>query len=176
MIKKEDVFKIGTFAKPHGIKGEIGLVTEYDLTGDSDDPYLVCEIEGILVPFFIESCRTKTSTVVLVKLATLDTEEAVRALANQDAYYPLDALGGEEEEEGDLDVAWDILAGYSLIDEKHGELGEITDVDESTINILLQIDHQGEELLIPAVEEWVVSVDHRKKHLKVSIPEGLLEL
>jgi 16S rRNA processing protein RimM len=175
MIKKEDVFKIGTFTKPHGIKGEIGLVTEYDLIGDSDDPCLICEIEGILVPFFIECCRTKTSTVVLVKLATLDTEEAVRALANQDVYYPLDALG-EKEEEGDLDVGWNILAGYSLIDEKHGELGKITDIDESTINILLQIDHQGEELLIPAVEEWIVSVDHRKKYLKVSIPEGLLEL
>jgi 16S rRNA processing protein RimM len=88
----------------------------------------------------------------------------------------LDALDEEDEEENDLDVAWDVLLGYSLIDEKHGLLGEITGIDESTINILLRIDHRGQELLIPAVEEWVVSVDHRKKQLKASIPEGLLEL
>ena len=31
MIKKEEVFKIGQFAKPHGIKGEIALVTDSDL-------------------------------------------------------------------------------------------------------------------------------------------------
>ena len=54
MIKKEDVFKIGQFAKPHGIKGEIALVTNSDVFDDSDDPYIVCEMDGILVPFFIE--------------------------------------------------------------------------------------------------------------------------
>ena len=52
MIKKEDVFKIGQFAKPHGIKGEIALVTNSDVFDDSDDPYIICEMDGILVPFF----------------------------------------------------------------------------------------------------------------------------
>lgn len=51
MIKKEDVFKIGQFAKPHGIKGEIALVTNSDVFDDSDDPYIICEMDGILVPF-----------------------------------------------------------------------------------------------------------------------------
>ena len=43
MIKKEDVFKIGQFAKPHGIKGEITLLTTSDVFDDSDDPFIVCE-------------------------------------------------------------------------------------------------------------------------------------
>ena len=60
MIKKEDVFKIGQFAKPHGIKGEIALVTNSDVFDDSDDPYIICEMDGILVPFFIEEYRYKT--------------------------------------------------------------------------------------------------------------------
>ena len=47
MIKKEDVFKIGQFAKPHGIKGEIALVTNSDVFDDSDDPYIICEMDGI---------------------------------------------------------------------------------------------------------------------------------
>ena len=41
MIKKEDVFKIGQFAKPHGVKGEIALITDYDLFDDSEDDYVV---------------------------------------------------------------------------------------------------------------------------------------
>ena len=44
MIKKEDVFKIGHFAKPHGIKGEITLVTDCDLFDDSDDLFVVCDM------------------------------------------------------------------------------------------------------------------------------------
>lgn len=53
MIKKEDVFKIGQFAKPHGVKGEISLVTDYDLFDDSEDDYIVCDMDGILVPFLL---------------------------------------------------------------------------------------------------------------------------
>ena len=68
MIKKEEVFKIGQFGKPHGIKGEIALVTNSDVLDNSEDPYIICEIDGILVPFFIEEYRYKTDTVILVKL------------------------------------------------------------------------------------------------------------
>lgn len=76
MIKKEDVFKIGQFAKPHGIKGEIALVTNSDVFDDSDDPYIICEMDGILVPFFIEEYRYKTDTVILLKLKNVDDEKA----------------------------------------------------------------------------------------------------
>ena len=153
MIKKEDVFKIGQFAKPHGIKGEIALVTNSDVFDDSDDPYIICEMDGILVPFFIEEYRYKTDTVILL--------------------YSLD-----EVDRDDLvgDMTWDSFIGYRVIDEHHGEIGEITDVDESTINVLLQIDHNGEELLLPAAEELILSADHENKTLAVSVPEGLLDL
>ena len=68
MIREGEVFKIGQFAKPHGIKGELSLVTNSDVLEDAEDPYIVCEMDGILVPFFVEDFRYKTDTVVLVKL------------------------------------------------------------------------------------------------------------
>ncbi len=59
MIREEEVFKIGQFAKPHGIKGELSLVTNSDVLEDAEDPYIVCEMDGILVPFFVEDFRYK---------------------------------------------------------------------------------------------------------------------
>lgn len=173
MIKKEDVFKIGQFAKPHGIKGEIALITNSDVFDESDDPYIVCEIDGILVPFFIEEYRYKTDTTVLLKLENVDSEADVREFVNREVFYPLDAVEGD-----DLvgDMTWDSFIGYTVTDEKQGDLGTITDVDESTINVLLQIDYKGEELLLPAVEELITDVDHQKKHLTVAVPDGLLDL
>lgn len=173
MIKKEDVFKIGQFAKPHGIKGEIALVTNSDVFDDSDDPYIICEMDGILVPFFIEEYRYKTDTVILLKLKNVDDEKAAREFSNREVFYSLD-----EVDRDDLvgDMTWDSFIGYRVIDEHHGEIGEITDVDESTINVLLQIDHNGEELLLPAAEELILSADHENKTLAVSVPEGLLDL
>lgn len=103
MIKKEDVFKIGQFAKPHGIKGEITLLTTSDVFDDSDDPFIVCEFEGILVPFFIEEYRYKSDSSILVKLENIDSELQAREFSNLEVYYPLDAAVG------DLvgDMTWD---------------------------------------------------------------------
>ena len=55
-------------------------------------------------------------------------------------------------------------------------LGKITDVDDSTINVLLQIDYNGKNILLPAAEELVKEVDYEQKKMFVSLPEGLLAL
>ena len=173
MIRKEEVFKIGQFAKPHGIKGEISLVPNCDLFDEVEDPCVICEIDGILVPFFIEEYRYKTDTVMLVKLENVNDEKAARDFTNREVFFPLEDVG-----EDDLvgDMSWDSFIGYTVIDELHGELGKITDVDETTINVLLQIDHKGNEILLPAAEELITSADHENKTLRVSVPEGLLDL
>ena len=111
MIKKEDVFKIGQFAKPHGIKGEIALVTNSDVFDDSDDPYIICEMDGILVPFFIEEYRYKTDTVILLKLKNVDDEKAAREFSNREVFYSLD-----EVDRDDLvgDMTWDSFIVHIL--------------------------------------------------------------
>ena len=152
MIREEEVFKIGQFAKPHGIKGELSLVTNSDVLEDAEDPYIVCEMDGILVPFFVEDFRYKTDTVVLVKLEDVNSEEDARMFVGKEVFYPLDAV---DEEDLVGDMTWDSFIGYTVTDVQKGYLGEITDVDETTINVLLRVDHKGEELLIPAVEELI---------------------
>ncbi|MCD7930674.1 MAG: ribosome maturation factor RimM [Tannerellaceae bacterium] len=174
MIRKEEVFKIGQFAKPHGTKGEIGLITQSELFDESEDPYLICEIDGILVPFFIEEYRPKTNTVILVKMEQVDSEEAAREFTGREVFFPLDEIPEEKELVGD--ITWDNFIGYRVTDEEKGGLGVITGVDESTLNVLLKIDYQGDELLIPAVDEIILSADHTEKHLIVKVPEGLLDL
>ena len=173
MIRKEEVFKIGQFAKPHGIKGELSLVTNSDVFEDAEDPYIICDMDGILVPFFVEDFRYKTDTVTLVKLEDVNSEADARMFVNKEVFYPLDAV-----DEADLvgDMTWDSFIGYTVIEEKFGILGKITDVDESTINVLLSVDHEGEELLIPAAEELITDADHEARTLTVSLPDGLLEL
>ena len=142
MIKKEEVFKIGQFAKPHGIKGEIALVTDSDLLDEvTEDTYIVCEMEGILVPFFVESCRNKSTQVVLVKLEGVDSEADARDFAGRDVFYPLDEL---DDDWSMADMTWDNLIGYTLVDAKQGVLGPVTQVDDSTQNVLLSVERDGE--------------------------------
>ena len=56
-----------------------------------------------------------------------------------------------------------------------GNIGEIFAVYDSTMNILFVIEKDGEELLLPAHEEFIVDLDKKQRILKVDIPEGLLE-
>ena len=61
MIKKDEVFKIGIFNKPHGVKGEISFTFTDDIFDRVECEYLVCLLDGIFVPFFIEEYRFRRS-------------------------------------------------------------------------------------------------------------------
>ncbi len=174
MIKRDDVVKIGQFAKPHGVKGELTLVTECDVFDDADEQFVVCDLDGILVPFFVESFRYKTDSTMLLKLEGVDTDKEAAEFSNCEVFVPLDRV---DESELVGDITWDNFVGFEVIDETHGVLGIITDVDESTCNVLFQVeDHHGKELLIPAAEELVSDVDYEQKKIVVTVPDGLLAL
>ena len=72
MIDREELIKIGFFNKPHGIHGELSFTFTDDIFDREDCPYIVCEIEGIFVPFFIEEYRFKSDTTVLMKLEDIE--------------------------------------------------------------------------------------------------------
>lgn len=173
MIKKEEVYKIGMFNKPHGVKGEVSFTFTDDIFDRADCDYLVCLIDGILVPFFIEEYRFRSDSTALVKLEDVDTAEKARMFTNVDVYFPVKYA---DEAKETVDLAWDYFVGFRVKDVHHGDLGLITEVDDSTINTLFVIDHQGEELLVPAQEDFIVKMDKKKRLMTVEIPDGLLNL
>jgi 16S rRNA processing protein RimM len=169
MLRKEDFVYYGKFLKPHGTKGEIGLEGDAITLGDECD-FVACDIDGILVPFFFETRRTKNSDTLIVKIERMDSAEEVRFLTNRDAYIPKEWT---EESEA---LSWSFFRGFIAVDENLGELGEITDIDDSTINTLFVIDNYGEEILVPAQEEFILGIDQKNREIIFSLPEGLVSL
>lgn len=169
MLRKENFIYFGKFAKPHGTKGEIGLVGDCFLLGDECD-FVACDIDGILVPFFMESSRQKNDDTVIVKLERLDSAEDVRFLTNRSVYIPKEWIDDEE------NFTWNSFIGFNAEDEIAGYLGVITDVEDSTMNTLFRVEHDGEEILLPANEEMMVDVDMEKRIVTFHLPEGLLTL
>ena len=55
-------------------------------------------------------------------------------------------------------------------------LGEVVDVDTTTVNTLFIVEREGEELLVPAQEEFIRGIDQQQKLITVELPEGLLNL
>lgn len=173
MIKKEEVYKIGLFNKPHGIHGELQFTFTDDIFDRVDCDYLICLLDDIFVPFFIEEYRFRSDSTALVKLEGIDTAERARMFTNVEVYFPV--KHAEEAEDGEL--SWNFFVGFRMEDVRHGELGEVVEVDTTTVNTLFVVEQEdGEELLIPAQEEFIVEINQEKKLITVELPEGLLNL
>ena len=169
MLKREDFTYLGKFLKPHGTKGEIALQNDGFMLDESCD-FVACDIDGILVPFFFETVRTKNHDTLIVKVERMESAEEVRFLTNRSAYIPREWV--EESEE----LSWSFFHGFTAIDESCGVIGEITDVDDSTINTLFVVEKGNDEILIPAQEEFIKEINHEKREITFCLPEGLVSL
>lgn len=172
MILKSSVFPIGQIIKPHGVNGEMSFSFTSDIFDKEEVPYFIFEIQGILVPFFLEEYRFKGSTTGLLKLDGIKTDERAREFSGLTIYLPKTFLEKVE----DTEIELDYFAGFSLVDAEKGLIGVISEVDQTTDNVLFVIPTKDDELLIPAGEEYIEEIDHEKKIIYVRLPEGLLDL
>lgn len=169
MLKKEDFVYYGKFMKPHGTKGEIGLQSD-GFTLDDGCDFVACNIDGILVPFFFENIRTKSHDICIVKVERMESAEDVRFLTNRDAYIPKQWVEDSDE------LTWSYFKGFKAIDTVLGNIGEIVDIDDNTINTLFVIERGNDEILIPAQEEFIADIDHDSKEIIFNLPEGLVSM
>ena len=169
MIRKEEVYKIGRIGKAHGVKGEVSFMFDDDVFDRVDADYLVLELDGILVPFFMEEYRFRSDSTALVKFEDIDTQDRARELTNCDVYFPRQLADNDEES-----LTWTFLVGFSIIDTETGKtVGTITGIDDSTANILFELE---DGRLIPASEELISDLDKDNKTITIALPKGILDL
>ena len=169
MIKREEVYKIGRLGKAHGIRGEVSFLFDDDVFDRVDADYIILDIDGILVPFFMEEYRFKSDANALVKFDGIDTLERAKELTGCDVYFPR-----ELSDEDDKHISWAEIIGYELIDsETRTVAGTIASIDDSTMNTLFELE---DGRLIPASEELIQAIDTKKHQIEIKLPEGILEL
>lgn len=171
MIRNDEVYKIGLFNKPHGIHGELSFTFTDDVFDRVDCDYLICLIDGIFVPFFIEEYRFRSESTALVKLEGINSSESARPFTNTEVYFPVKYA----EESGEPEYSWDIFIGFDVEDIHYGALGKITEIDTSTINTLFIVTNESSEWMIPAREEMIKTLDKEKRRIIMDLPEGLLD-
>lgn len=173
MIREDEVYKIGMLTKTHGVSGELNMSIIDDVFDRVEAEYLVCRMDGILVPFFIEEYRFRSDTTVLIKFEGIDNEAQARKMVGVEVFFPKKLADGGE----DGTYSWRYFEGFEVVDEVQGSVGHIKSVDDSTVNVLFEIEtSMGEDVLVPASEELIIDIDHQKKIIYMALPEGLLSL
>lgn len=172
MIRREEVYKIGRIGKPHGVRGELSVRIDDDVFDRVDADYLVLDVDGILVPFFMDEYRFRSDSVVLITFAGIDSVERAREYVGCDVYFPRSLSDSDEE------LSWAEVIGFGIVDAGSRQtIGSLVGVDDSTANILFEVrTPDGRDLLVPASEELIVKVDGKQQQIVMSIPQGLLEL
>jgi 16S rRNA processing protein RimM len=172
MILKSELYPIGYVQKTHGIRGELAIMLSANLE-TLDFEYFVFEIDGIFVPFFTEDWRFRTNLTALLKLQGIDTDKQSKELVGKTIYIASKLVPkGTEATDADLHV----FTGYTMVDELQGEIGVIQAIDDSTENLLFDVLNGTHQILIPAVDEWIIEIDDETKILRIHLPEGLLQI
>ncbi|MDX9748553.1 MAG: ribosome maturation factor RimM [Paludibacter sp.] len=172
MIVKEKLLPVGQLIKPHGIHGEMTFEFSSDVFDREKIPFFMLEIDGIMVPFRVQNYRIRSSSAALLQLKGIDSEEKARKMCGSTVYVSDEYLGKMEDDE--MEVQY--FQGFTLVDAASGWTGTISEVDETTENVLFVVMKDEEEFLIPASPGYIVNVDHDKRIITMELPGGLLEL
>lgn len=171
-MDKSDCFILGYVARRVGNHGELALI--YDV----DDPSrykklesVFIEINSTLVPFFIKKNLLKgtTSTVTIDGIDSIDKAEK---LVKSTLYLPLSflpALKGKK-------FYFHEMPGFTAFDKLYGEIGIVTEVLNFPHQAIFSIKHGKDEILIPAKEEFIISINRETKRIDFDAPEGLIDV
>ena len=157
--------KIAQVLKSNGCEGELVLslvdIAPEDI--DLQEPVFI-EMDGLPVPYFIESCTRRGNSRLLVHLTGVRSLEDAAALAGKDVladYF-------EEQEE-------DSLVGWTVLDEKGEMVGKVADYEDIPGNLCVWVDRPGRgEVLLPLHEDLIVEMNEKTAEIRLRIPDGLL--
>ena len=172
-MRKVDCFFLGTVVAKYSFKGEVLIKL------DTDDPktYLslqsfLLEDESRLIPCFTTKVQLQKSQLLRVSVEGVKSEKQADLMIGKSVYLPLDQLPVLAENQ----FYFHEIIGFEVIDSLQGSIGTITGVNDASSQVLLEVEHNDRQILIPLVDELIQQLDKQQKQLYLSIPEGLLDL
>ncbi|UOQ99129.1 ribosome maturation factor RimM [Hymenobacter sp. 5317J-9] len=172
----DETYQLGYILKTHGLRGHVAA--HFDV--DDVEEYLKLKKVYLALPAAptklvehkVEKVQSQSGNRVLLKLRGIDRIEEAEPLRGSQLYLPLAEL---PELEDDQFYFHDVI-GFTVVDENLGELGTVENFYELPQQDMLAMRYQGQEVLIPVVDELVSHADHEKKQVHVNLPEGLLDV
>ena len=171
-LDRGNLTKIATIYNYLGSNGGVVLNLEPPfLEIITEEPVLV-DIDGYLVPFFIEDDSVfYNKKTVSLRFTTIKSQKSASPLIGRSVYALTESLDIEEDDEDVFEYE-----DYTAYDQNDLLLGTIKGVYDIPGNPLLVVDGGAKEILIPLLAIEVLNADEDSKTIKISIPEGLTDI
>jgi 16S rRNA processing protein RimM len=175
---------VARVTRPHGIKGGLLLRAETDHAEELFTPGRVLHLvepptdkpadepsTGLPEALTIVEAAPHGAVwrVVTEEIADRSSADRFRGVHLAVPHEELPELGADE-------YFFHDLIGLRVEDEEGRELGSVSEVYEGPADPLLAVEAEGRERFIPFRREFVVDVDLEAGLLRVTLPEGLLDL
>ena len=169
----EESFYIGYIFKTRGLQGEAQLYFEFDDYEDLELDVIFVEVNKKLVPYFIETVKLHNNSTAYATFEDVDHIDKAKALVHKKMYLPNDKMPERDPD----DFRWTDLVGFLVVDEEHGELGEIVEVNEMPQQFIATVELEGgKQLMFPLSEDLILGIDGEDEVIEVDLPEGLVDL
>lgn len=168
----DDAVLAGKVKKYDPRKGCISVLLTGRYTLEEGCRLLIAEIEGLKVPFRIESREERGRGLLAVRLNEVENESDARPLIGADVFF---APEHAEERESSDTHSPGCMVGYKTYDKTEGFIGTVERVDDSTANTLLYLKGDG-EIIIPFNGDFLLKLDHEKRTLLLDLPEGVTSI
>ncbi len=170
---------IGRVTRARGLAGEVEIAVANDAFVDGSGDTFFLRLDGIDVPFRCRDWRFKNQDTAIFAFDEVSDEAHARTLAGALVSYPLneiDHTAGASEEQFSL-PSLRALTGFTVETHEGQLLGRVTEVDDSTANVLLYIETPaGSEVTVPYHDDLLEDFDLTLRLLRLHIPDGLLSL
>ncbi len=168
----------GTITKTDGTNGGVlvKLRPDVDYAGVFGAEFLFVVTDGGVVPMRMAKTTRRGDRAATVELANICTaDQAAPLVGCKIRSEAAAALGQEDDEDMDEEPT---LVGYAVLTEEDGTVGEIEAIDDSVAANPLFIVRRtdGTELMLPAADDFVMSLDDDAKTITLRLPKGLLNL
>lgn len=170
--------QIGHIARSHGVRGEVLIISDVSSPQLFDDIDLahIQNARGDLIPARIESVRVQQNNDRLsffVKFEHVENRNQAEALKSFPVYLLREKMKNFDEKT----EAYPDYTSYTVIDEDGEPVGAVENVIENPAHPILNVITTGEQqLLIPFVDEYVISCDEEQHIIKCQNLDQLFDL
>lgn len=169
---EKEFIKIGYISKAFGFKGELKFALNVASLSKDFPAFVWIYIDGKPVPFCIEKVAVQNDLNGILKLEDINEEATAMSLKNKSIYCEDAIYDTYFEREDSLEQ----LIGYTVIDKEKGDIGEVVQIIENTLQPNLVLAFQEKEILIPYTDAIITHIDDKKKTIHINAPDGLIEL
>jgi 16S rRNA processing protein RimM len=171
MAYKGDIL-LGRITKISGYEGAVTVRLEKIFTENIPQMESVfLEIEGRQVPFFISSLEYSGADILKLRFEGYDTNEKVSEFIGCRVFLT-SGLFQDSPANDDKN-----LVGFRVFVQEDELLGSISEVLPNNGQWLISvISINNKEILIPFHEDFIISIDKKKKIVIMNLPEGLIDI